>query len=220
MWVVLRSIQYIERNGVSETRHPGDWVDVSKQTANLWLARGDAVLPGQNGRKAAPIGAGAGVLVVNAESDLAWAAARASLAPFEGELEIEAVTRPWLAYRRTLIYDPAVVIRPDLVSVGFALLEKWDVVVPLASYEQLACHVGDELEQDKTRAVVRDLRVPLYDTRLVFLRLCDETDRLITLWQDEVEDGANGAHAFLRALYTVKPLVLALPITWTDPHAR
>ncbi len=53
--------------------------------------------------------------------------------------------------------------------------------------------------------------MPVYDTRLMFIRRCHATRELVDEWV--AEDGHRGL-AFLRALYRVKPLVLALPTTW------
>ena len=51
----------------------------------------------------------------------------------------------------------------------------------------------------------------MYDTRLIFARNEPEIVKLFDLWQKE----GGGVLAFLRAVYTVKPFILALPSTWT-----
>jgi hypothetical protein len=116
-----------------------------------------------------------------------------------------------LPYPMTLLWKPGLKLRGEMIPVGFHLLKTWQVAAPLWDYRELACHVGSEEEKEKTKAVVRDLRVPLYDTRLIFVKRCGDTRALIDLWKQEEGDEKL---AFLRALYQVKPLILALPVTW------
>jgi len=101
-----------------------------------------------------------------------------------------------------------------MIPVGVSLLDKWQVAAPLWDYEKLACHVANEPAREATKAIIHDLRVPLYDTSLIFVKRCGDTERLIEAW-DWSADGDEDRLAFLRALYEVKPLILALPITWT-----
>jgi hypothetical protein len=105
-------------------------------------------------------------------------------------------------------------VRPDLFQAGFNLLARWQAAAPLWSYTELACHVGSEADREATKAVIRELRVPLYDTRVLFVRRCDDTRRLIELWLAECKRG-DARLAFLRAMYQVKPVLCALPAQWT-----
>jgi hypothetical protein len=100
------------------------------------------------------------------------------------------------------------------------MLDTFDLAVPLFSYTELACHVGDDLDRAITQEVVHDLRVPLYDTRMIFLRKSQETEILIKRFESERESGKDIRLAFLRALYKTPLTVLALPITWTNPNVR
>jgi len=65
-----------------------------------------------------------------------------------------------------------------------------------------------------TEEVIHDLRVPVYDTRVRFIRRNRTTERLMGLWYEERQQGE--ALAFLRALGRVqpKPLICALPAEW------
>ena len=212
MWVQLKSVQHISERGVQRTRYPGDWVDIGKQTAMLWVGKGLAVVPSLEVTQAL-MADGAGVLVRgNVEQ------ARILLEAYRQTLAIE-TGEPRAAYNRTLIWNTDLHLRLELVPVGMGLLEKWEIACPILSYERLAVHTAAHDEREKTRQVVRDLRVPLYDTRLIFVRRTPDTTRLFDLWQAELSEGADEQHSFLRALYTVKPFVLALPTTWTDSHA-
>ena len=212
MWIRLTSIQYIALNGKQEARYPGDWVNVGKQTALLWQSRGDAEIPQATIYKHLTVG-GSGILV---RGDIETARARlygyqAGLALQDGDLR--------LPFKYTIIYSPSAPLRHDLLPIGLSFLDTWQLAVPMWDYEQLALSAGTDADRQRTEAVIRDLRVPLYDTRLIFARQCPDTERLITLWRKELADGGDERLAFLRALYAVKPLILALPMTWTRPKA-
>lgn len=212
MWVQLRSIQYFTENGKQVTKYPGDWVNVGKQQARLWLSRGDAVLPGGNGH--AEITSEESGIVVTGSVEFA----RRTLEVYGDQLQIEE-TEPTLIYEHTMIWDTSLHIQREMVPVGFSFLDTWQLAVPLWDYTQLAVSVGKPDERDRTAEVIRDLRVPLYDTRLMFVKRCPDTVKLFDLWLSDVEDGEDVKLSFLRALYKVKPYVLALPVTWTDVNA-
>jgi hypothetical protein len=105
-------------------------------------------------------------------------------------------------------------LRPDLLATGFSLLDTWEVAAPLFSYEELARDIGTDSERQQTEVLVHDLRVPVYEVRCLFLKRCRATRDLMAAWAREQEAKGNEYLGFLRALYQVKPLVLALPTTW------
>jgi hypothetical protein len=213
MWVRLLSIQNITQRGKLVRFNPGDWVDIGRQTAMLWISQGAAEIPNPERWGKFAISGGAGVRILsNAEGALQ----HPILDPFRKNLEIS-IGAPELPYERTMLWSPALKLRRELIPTGFSLLDTWQIAIPLQDYKRLACHVGGEEEQERTREVIRDLRVPLYDTRLMFIKKCEETERLLETWR---ADEGDPSLSFLRALYTTKPLVLALPPTWTDHRAR
>lgn len=122
-----------------------------------------------------------------------------------------------VAYSRTLLWNSAATIDVDLLPAGFGFLDRWTAAVPLYDYHVLARDLGDDREREATRALIGDLRVPVYDPRVLFLRQGDEADALLTTWQrelDEAPDGADDRLAFYRAVWRTKPLLLPLPATW------
>jgi len=121
-----------------------------------------------------------------------------------------------LAYEYTLLWDPSIPIRLELLPAGFKFLEKWDVAAPLASYDKLARDVGGKVERGRTQTLIHDLRVPLYDTRMIFIRSNLRTETLMAVWKRELRNGDHRDMAFLRAAYRTLPLILALPLTWMD----
>jgi len=213
MWVRLKSIQRVERQGKLQTYNIGDWIDIGKQTAMLWLSRGEAEIPTFK-REAALVTGEAGVVIRAKSAD-----------PFQSQFNLAqmnltlSVGEPCIAFNKTMIWDPTVPLRTELISVGFGMLDTWEIAAPLYSYDQLAVHLGSEEERERTKNVIRDLRVPVYDTRLIFVRNCDATQNLFSVWTDEYTVSSDERLAFMRAFYRVKPLCLALPISWTNPNA-
>ena len=211
MWVRLKSIQYIVIDGKQRPHHPGDWVNVGKQTALLWQSRGDAEIPANTIHRHLTV-EGSGIL---ARGDVETA--RARLAGYQARMAIEGGDLR-LPFRYTIIYSPQVPLRHDLLPIALSFLDTWQLAVPMWDYEELAANAGTPAERERTQGIIRDLRVPLYDTRLMFVRQCEDCERLISLWRKEMADGSDERLAFLRALYRVKPLILALPMTWTRPR--
>lgn len=207
MWVQLKSAKHIEVQGKMRAYRPGDWVDVGKQTALLWISEGAAWVP--EGKAANLMGADCGVFVWG---DLGRG--EIALGDYVGKIEIRAGSPPHLVWSKTLLYNPSLRLRKELVPIGFHLLDTWQVAAPLWDYKKLASDQGDETDQARTLAVVRDLRVPLFSPDLIFIRRCGDTERLLKTWHKEQADGGDLRFSLLRAIYRVKPLILALPTTW------
>jgi hypothetical protein len=186
-------------DGKAKAYHAGDWVDVGKQVALRWLADGSA-------RVLEPITIdlppGSGIQVWRGES----AGVKA------GGITIAAGERR-LAFDRTLLYDSSLGVRLDLLNAGFGFLDSWQMAVPLHSYEVLAEHAGTAEDRERTAAVIPTLKIPMYDTRLIFMRRCPECEEVLRLWG---QDTGEERLALLRAIYRVKPLILALPVTWLE----
>lgn len=189
--------------------HPGDWVDVSKQLAQLWIAAGEA-RPSSNLPSIFPCGSG--VVMRGADGT-------ATVEQFREIVGIAYTGDVALKFGLTLLWDVAALpsIRPALLPTGFGLLERWQIAVPLCDYTTLASSVGDDGDRAKTAAVIHDLRVPLYDTRLMFVRRCPEMNELIAEWWAE-RNGGDERLAFLRVLYRRPAFILPLPMTWTMTH--
>ena len=205
-WIQLLRIMQIEKAGVSRTYHPGDWVDVGRQTAQRWVNDGVARWAEPQKYTAALTGCGVALLSVPESA--------AKLSAALPQLAVEPVSAPALPFARTLVWDTGFALRPDLVPVGFGLLDVWEVTAPIVSYDTLACHVGTADARERTQAVIRDLRVPLYDGRFIFIRRCRAGEDLLAAWAEERATGDDDRLCLLRAIYRVKPLACALPVTW------
>ena len=121
-----------------------------------------------------------------------------------------------LAYPRTLLWTAGAPLRLDLIGVGFHRLRAgWQVAAPLLSYHTtLARDIGTAEERAITEEVIHDLRVMVYDTRCIYVRRCADTMRMMEQWAVERQRGNDERLAFMRAVYQVKPVVCALPVTW------
>jgi hypothetical protein len=207
MWVQLRAPKYVERNGRLHKYAAGSRINVGRMDAMAWVAAGEAVLL-ETVTGDLPINAG-----IVALGDATSSAIASVVRGIDKETRI-VTGKPNLAFERTLLWDGSARLRPDMINVGFGLLAKWQMAVPLWSYTELACHIGSEEDRETTKAVIRDLRVPVYDTRVVFVRRCSDTQAFIREWLKERGRGDDKL-AFQRALYRCKPVLCALPVSWT-----
>jgi len=202
--VQLKTIKRImNKHGKDTTFYPGDWVRVGKQHARRWLADGSAHIP-ERGQRAQLLTASCGVVI--------WDGPKGSEAVLD-DLHFTHSDEPMLEYHKTMLWRPELALKQHMVPVGFSLLDKWQIAVPLCDYDTLALHVGDGDDQARMLELVSDLRMPVYDVRLMFVRRCPDTRALFELWRQEPGERRL---AFMRALFQVKPLVLALPTTWTE----
>ncbi len=123
-----------------------------------------------------------------------------------------------LPWERTLFLDPAIGRVPwEQIPRGFDFLARWEAAAPVWSYETLASDAAAGAERERTAALIGDLRVPLYETGLLFVRRCERGQALLDAWR--VEGSGDARLAFLRALYEVKPLFCALPRSWLQKAA-
>ena len=124
-----------------------------------------------------------------------------------------------LPWERTLFLDPAIGRVPwEQIPRGLDFLATWEAAAPVWSYETLAADVATGAERERTEALIGDLRVPLYEVGLLFVRRCEAGEQLLEAWERE-RAGGHGQLAFLRALYEVKPLFCALPRSWLQKAA-
>ncbi len=201
MWVQLKAIKIVCEKGASRTAHPGDWVNVGSQTANMWLAEGTAFIPSTEMSK---IMTGCGIMIRGTgHNELGYAEKQGSE----------------LLYPRTLFWDTRLELREELLPLGFHLLTTWEVAIPIYRYDLMADSIGTLAQRKKAEKVVRDLRVPLYDPRMVFVRRGPAGKELVTRWL-EYRQKTEERLALLMAIYEVKPLIMALPASWVHNAPR
>jgi predicted O-methyltransferase YrrM len=125
-----------------------------------------------------------------------------------------AVSQGWAApWPRTVFVADARNLPWDLLPVGFELLAKWDVAAPFSSDQVLAEQIGTSEDRERTRAIVRDLRIPVYAHELLFVRDNGAGRMFTEHWRADC-DGGDERLAFVRALAAVKPWFCVLPRVW------
>jgi len=197
VWVQAVTIYHLHEQGKLTTKHPGDWFELGKHDARNAQATGDIIIHNPVYRNSL-VPPESGVVLLR-DYQFSY-----------DNLPIEVGERS-VPYNCTMIWNPDFKLDVGLIPVGLSLLDKWEIACPVSDYNLLAKDIGTEAERKKTKAILHDLRVPVYDTRLIFARKCQAIERLFEMWDNEEGDERL---SFLRCLYEVKPYVLALPSVW------
>ena len=216
-YIRLKRVKHIRVAGVSRNYHPGDWVEVGKQTALAWLADGSAEIPGPDASKMEVVkdllGPGCGVRVLGKVPESGRDAFGNCLKALEFSSGPIA-----LPYRYTMLWKPSAQVTPRLVLIGFSQIadEKkgqlsWEMVARLVAGNKMARDVGTDEEQAKTKALVGDLRIPVYDIGVLWVRKTKATEGFISRWTKAIKNDEDETHAFLRALYAERVLLCTLP---------
>lgn len=141
--------------------------------------------------------------------------------PWATALELEmAQGEPRLPFAYTIIWDQHAPINAEFINLTLSLLRErgWDLAVPIYSYVKLAGRLGSTEERKATAALVHDLRVPFYNTDLMFVKRNKRTQTLMAKWAEERKGTSDDKLAFLRALYVTKPFILPLPTIALREH--
>lgn len=220
-WVTLRRAKQLRQAGVSKNYLPGDSVEVGRQTAINWVLDGSAKDPfGQVGPPVIPEGLPSGKFGVRIRS----AGSRKVLQRLGTVAHRVKVSYgpPVIPYEHTLIWRPDRRISEELVNYGYVTIlsdrqpVSWELAACLVGTSQLASDLGSKEEREKTRRVVGDLRLPVYETRAIWAQKCPAAEAVIAEWAKELAEGADEYHAFLRALYTKRAMLCTLPYDWTS----
>lgn len=200
-WVQLLREVGISEQGKRKTYRRGDWVQVGNSQALEWLANGTAMMP---------------------KIELAALTEGCGVVPWGGAMKVPGLLNtpsetPTLVYPKTFLWGGGIKLRTELIPTGMHLLDKWELAAPLFSYTQLANEIDTDAARARTKEIIHDLRVPYYEPRALFVRKCPACERLLNVWQEEQQHGGL-VLAFLRAVYIVKPIICALPISWIGRH--
>ncbi len=122
-----------------------------------------------------------------------------------------------IPFELTLFAGAGMAVPWDLLEAGFHFVERWDAAAPLFRYGVLAKDLGGPADRERTKALTIDLRIPVYEPRLLFVRTSNNGEKLVETWRDECGDGDEKL-AFLRALCLVKPKFLPLPASWQSRY--
>jgi hypothetical protein len=132
----------------------------------------------------------------------------------KAKLEVT-ISDDWeMPYERNLFVLNGVELQWDLLDAGFHFVERWDAAAPMWRYGILAKDLGGPDEQERTKLLTKDLRIPVYAPELLFVRNSEAGQQLLQVWRAECSTGKDEKLAFLRALCLVKPMFLPLPANW------
>ena len=216
VWVQLKTPKVVFEGGTGTRYLAGDWVETGKMQAKQWLADGSAIVPRSDIKKEIIADLdNCGIVVYEGNASQVCKIVQKhfpNLTVCGSDLRLK--------FPQTLLYDSSCPLRLDLSVVGFhRLTTGWQIAAPLWNYKQLARDVGNDEERARTKRIIHDLRVPLYDTRLVYVRRCPQTQAFLELWKSERLQGDDKL-AFMRALYQSRLTMCALPTTWKGRRAR
>jgi hypothetical protein len=197
---------------------PGDWFECHNQEMRDLLARGMIDTTSD---------------ALKEEFDLSDAGvlARSNTAPLPGikqygmgfEYRGGKLELPW---ELTLLWAPRERLAAFGAALGMTRIASgkaddvaWEMAAPLHRRIKTIGDTGSPAEKEKTLALLGDLRIPAYDTGVVWVRRTPATEEVIQLWQEELDAGADEAHAFLRVLYSHPVLLCTLPADWIGQWA-
>ena len=135
----------------------------------------------------------------------------------------DTIKLPW---ERTLLWRTRTPITPEGAALGLMRIDAenpdsaWEMAAMLKGVTLLARDVGTELEQERTLEVLGDLRLPVYETGILWVRRTETTEEVIRQWQAEVSAGADEQHAFIRTIYTHPVILCTLPANWVGQWIR
>ena len=121
-----------------------------------------------------------------------------------------------------LVLNGVDVTEEDIKAV-FKWLDAWEIAAPFRDYAHLACDEGTVEERQFTAELIGDLRQPLYDSRAIWMREDSVRAKQFVKRLGTERKKCTCAEgpcdlAFLRALWKVKPLILALPRGFIQPE--
>lgn len=209
IWVQLLRDRQID----SKIFARGSWVEVGRQAALRWIAEGAAIAVTRT-PFSLEVGPECGIVVRGDERTV-----KTRLMTYGLDCKLASVgptTIPDLTHQKQLIWHSDARLRIENLPAGFGFLDRWDVAIPLWDHQTLASEVGTVEDRARTEAIIRDLRVPLYQPGVIFARDSEASRVLLGAWQLERAGRTDERLALLRALYRVKPLILALPRTWVE----
>lgn len=223
-YVVLRVIKRISDHGKMVTYHPGDSINVGKQTAEEWILDGSAYDPyGQvvNEKYTASIaekGSQYGVRLLEEEGSVADSA----LSGLVGKMQVS-YGPPECPYPYTFIWKTNKPVSMQLVRYGFLRIdlenppeESWEMAAMLVGLDKELSDVpADERTRKASLEIIGDLGVPVYEPRAIWCRDTDNVKKLLTEFSEQLDSGVQGHHAFMRALYKNPVSLCTLPKDWT-----
>lgn len=207
----------IERQGKLVTKVGGEWFQTGKMQARDFIARGLAEIPRDDLRDEV-CGLDKCAIVISGVSEFAT-----ELLGELGKKVDVVISDPQLPSEFNFLLDMSMASLPvgNGIEAGLARImsfednvaDPWEVAAELYTDDMIAADYGSDDERELTAEVIGDLRVPVYNSGLLWVRKTEATKRMIELWNND--DGERN-HALLRAIYRALPMVLTLPSGWSQ----
>ena len=211
-WVkALKPITRFALDGSYRTYQPGDWFEANNQEIRT-LLQGRRIEVANKAIKAELLADSCAIVVTGGDV----ARARQYVAAYTG-MVYDGLPHFPPGAQHCLWWNAAIPLRLDLLPLGFhRVTAGWQIAAPLWRYNVLARDIGTDAARQRTEEVIHDLRVPVFETGLLYVRRDTDMERLLELWLQERATGDDDKLCFLRALYAVKPILCALPQTWVS----
>ncbi len=94
-----------------------------------------------------------------------------------------------------------------IIDRGFELLTKWEVILQFRDYTEMAADLLTGEEAERARGQILDLRQPVFENRIIFLKDTAKARSFYDAYQAETTDPRA---ALLLALWQTKPQYHAL----------
>lgn len=122
---------------------------------------------------------------------------------------------------KVMVLDPTAAPESKLIGQGFKWLGRWDIIAPFRPYRELAADlVKGKTEREIAALKIGDLRVPVFDPRLIFIKTTPETRKLWEVYQQHKKNW-DARIAFLAAVWEIKPLIKPLPAgRWINTNGQ
>jgi hypothetical protein len=222
--VQVLTIIHASESPTGKVLHPGDWIDIkNKNTLRKWIAIGKVDIPYWLKDQAANqiFSTDCGVIIIGGDKSSVKGAV---FNTYASALKFTTSKVPALPHLHTLIWHAGFPIIKAQLILGYALInadrkgyDDWDMAAMLQQEDLLIQQIGNKNDIIKTKEIIGDGRLPVYDPRLVFVKRNDRTEKLVELWAQEIADGTQEHHALVRALYLNPVKLCTLPERWLSP---
>jgi len=217
-WVkTLRTLSRYDLGGAYRTYQPGDWFQANNQEMLELLSRGmiktNTLDIKQNfaGQDLGVIARG-GTLATDSFTNYG--------------LTVQFTDGFALPWERTALWNAKFAMATEGIALGLIRVDgrdeepTWEMAAMLADRDRMARDIGTDAEKARTLEVLGDLRLPVYETGILWVRRTEATEEVIQLWRAEVKAGADERHAFLRTIYTHRVMLCTLPADWIGQWTR
>ena len=109
-----------------------------------------------------------------------------------------------------MVYTPNKEINLELIRFCFDWMNKWEIIAPFGQYNILIKDIVEKHDVEYLESIMWDLRVPCYDTRIIFLKNLPHIKEFWKIYMEETEKLHDNRIAFSVALWKIKPMILTL----------